>query len=142
MNNEEAILEYLIEEYGGQPHDKMRIDKSQIAKLDIPESVGAYFLCMLKTKGYIKIHNRSLHDDFSMPWTISLTGDGLCYFEDKAEKERELQKDKNRYKTTTGIAAAALFLSALNTCDLYGRDICMAISWIISFIQNSINMLF
>lgn len=132
MNNEEAILEYLIEEYGGQPHDKMRIDKSQIAQLDIPESVGAYFLCILQTKGYIKIHNRSLHDDFSIPWTISLTGDGLCYFEDKAEKEREAQEERDRYKISTRIALVSLFLSIYSTIRLSANDLQAFISWLLS----------
>lgn len=132
MNNEEAILEYLIEEYGGQSHDKMRIDKSQIAQLDIPESVGAYFLCILQTKGYIKIHNRSLHDDFSIPWTISLTGDGLCYFEDKAEKEREAQEERDRYKISTRIALVSLFLSIYSTIRLSANDLQAFISWLLS----------
>ena len=132
MNNGEAILEYLIEEYGGQPHDKMRIDKSQIAQLDLPESVGAYFLCILRTKGYIKIHNRSLHDDFSIPWTISLTGDGLCYFEDKAEKEREAQEERDRYKISTRIALVSLFLSIYSTIRLSANDLQAFISWLLS----------
>lgn len=89
MNNEEKLISFLNEEFSKSKTNKVSICKSDIPTIGLSEQQITQSLSLMDEK-YIKILNKSVHDDLSAPWSIMLDDSCVYYFVNKKSNRNQL----------------------------------------------------
>ena len=83
MNNKEKIIQFLINKYNDSNSNPIKIDRTDISILQIPEKEIIKILNTLHEDGLIIAKPRSPHKDFSLYWEITIKTECLEYFNNK-----------------------------------------------------------
>ena len=108
MNNEEKVIQLLINEYNNSNSNPIKIDRTDIGILQIPEQEICKTLLTLSEDGVIIAKPRSPHKDFSLYWEITIKSECLEYFNNK--KQAKIANKRDWIKTYIPIIISSLSL--------------------------------
>ncbi len=125
LTTEEKILHFLISEYNSKNNNtnEISIYKTDVEKIGISEAEASKTIQLLETSNYLAIKQKSVHNDFSMFWTVVINNSCIHYFdnqkEDKTEKRRKSFEEFRAWITLVisilafGLSIYALYLQYL-----------------------------
>ena len=108
MNNKEKVIQLLINEYNNSNSNPIKIDRTDIGILQIPEEEICKTLLTLSEDGVIIAKPRSPHKDFSLYWEITIKSECLEYFNNK--KQAKIANKRDWIKTYIPIIISSLSL--------------------------------
>ncbi len=108
MNNKEKVIQLLINEYNNSNSNPIKIDRTDIGILQIPEQEICKTLLTLSEDGVIIAKPRSPHKDFSLYWEITIKSECLEYFNNK--KQAKIANKRDWIKTYIPIIISSLSL--------------------------------
>jgi len=108
MDNKEKIIQLLINKYYDSNSNPIKIDRTDIGILQIPEQEICKTLLTLSEDGVIIAKPRSPHKDFSLYWEITITSECLEYFTNK--KQVKIANKRDWIKTYIPIITSSLSL--------------------------------
>ena len=108
MNNKEEVIQLLINEYNNSNSNPIKIDRTDIGILQIPEQEICKTLLTLSEDGVIIAKPRSPHKDFSLYWEITIKSECLEYFNNK--KQAKIANKRDWIKTYIPIIISSLSL--------------------------------
>lgn len=111
INTKERILTKILEKYNANPDKLLLIYKQDFSELKLDAKLIIKSLLEFQQDDLIVIHKKSVHNDFSIPWNISLTPKGLYYFENKKQKQIATRREWVRTYLPITISAIALIKS-------------------------------
>lgn len=94
LTTEEKIIQFLITEFNNvnSKSSRIHVSRTDIENLEISENEASKYIQLMQTTGYLKIIDKSVHDDFSKFWTIELTKSCIHYFDNKKESKTEKRR--------------------------------------------------
>jgi len=108
MDNKEKIIQLLINKYYDSNSNPIKIDRTDIGILQIPEQAICKTLLTLSEDGVIIAKPRSPHKDFSLYWEITIKSECLEYFTNK--KQVKIANKRDWIKTYIPIITSSLSL--------------------------------
>ena len=108
MDNKEKIIQLLINKYYDSNSNPIKIDRTDIGILQIPEQEICKTLLTLIEDGVIIAKPRSPHKDFSLYWEITIKSECLEYFTNK--KQVKIANKRDWIKTYIPIITSSLSL--------------------------------
>lgn len=108
MDNKEKIIQLLINKYYDSNSNPIKIDRTDIGILQIPEQEICKTLLTLSEDGVIIAKPRSPHKDFSLYWEITIKSECLEYFINK--KQVKIANKRDWIKTYIPIITSSLSL--------------------------------
>ena len=108
MDNKEKIIQLLINKYYDSNSNPIKIDRTNIGILQIPEQEICKTLLTLSEDGVIIAKPRSPHKDFSLYWEITIKSECLEYFINK--KQVKIANKRDWIKTYIPIITSSLSL--------------------------------
>ena len=108
MDNKEKIIQLLINKYYDSNSNPIKIDRTDIGILQIPEQEICKTLLTLSEDGVIIAKPRSPHKDFSLYWEITIKSECLEYFTNK--KQAKIANKRDWIKTYIPIITSSLSL--------------------------------
>jgi len=108
MDNKEKIIQLLINKYYDSNSNPIKIDRTDIGILQIPEQEICKTLLTLSEDGVIIAKPRSPHKDFSLYWEITIKSECLEYFTNK--KQVKIANKRDWIKTYIPIIISSLSL--------------------------------
>ena len=108
MDNKEKIIQLLINKYYDSNSNPIKIDRTDIGILQIPEQEICKTLLTLSEDGVIIAKPRSPHKDFSLYWEITIKSECLEYFTNK--KQVKIANKRDWIKTYIPIITSSLSL--------------------------------
>ena len=108
MDNKEKIIQLLINKYYDSNSNPIKIDRTDIGILQIPEQEICKTLLTLSEEGVIIAKPRSPHKDFSLYWEITIKSECLEYFTNK--KQVKIANKRDWIKTYIPIIISSLSL--------------------------------
>ena len=108
MDNKEKIIQLLINNYYDSNSNPIKIDRTDIGILQIPEQEICKTLLTLSEDGVIIAKPRSPHKDFSLYWEITIKSECLEYFTNK--KQVKIANKRDWIKTYIPIITSSLSL--------------------------------
>ena len=108
MDNKEKIIQLLINKYYDSNSNPIKIDRTDIGILQIPEQEICKALLTLSEDGVIIAKPRSPHKDFSLYWEITIKSECLEYFTNK--KQVKIANKRDWIKTYIPIITSSLSL--------------------------------
>lgn len=94
LTPEEKIIQFLISQYNKENNNSNEIPiyKSDIEEIGITEAEASRTIQLLETSNLLKIKRKSIHNDFSMFWTVSINNFCIHYFDNKKENRTEKRR--------------------------------------------------
>ena len=108
MDNKEKIIQLLINKYYDSNSNPIKIDRTDIGILQIPEQEICKTVLTLSEDGVIIAKPRSPHKDFSLYWEITIKSECLEYFTNK--KQVKIANKRDWIKTYIPIITSSLSL--------------------------------
>lgn len=108
MDNKEKIIQLLINKYYDSNSNPIKLDRTDIGILQIPEQEICKTLLTLSEDGVIIAKPRSPHKDFSLYWEITIKSECLEYFTNK--KQVKIANKRDWIKTYIPIITSSLSL--------------------------------
>jgi len=108
LTSEEKVLKYIITKLNGANTNQLRIYSAIIDDVGLKENEIFQSLYFLQSSGYIKIVQKSPHNNFSMPCTVELFSSGFHYFEIKKEEKHEKRNNWIQFWIPVAISILAL----------------------------------
>ena len=108
MDNKEKIIQLLINKYYDSNSNPIKIDRTDIGILQIPEQEICKTLLTLSEDGVLIAKPRSPHKDFSLYWEITIKSECLEYFTNK--KQVKIANKRDWIKTYIPIITSSLSL--------------------------------
>lgn len=110
LTTKEKLIQFLIAKFNREDNNtnEINISRTDIESIGISESDASKTIQLLETSNYIIIKRKSVHNDFSMFWTVVVND--LCteYFDTKNQ-----DKIENRRKTFEEFRAWTTLLISL-----------------------------
>ena len=72
LTKEEILIEFFNMEYENSDTNEVVIDKNDVKNLNISEREASRIIHLLQEENMLHIKQKSIHNDFSMYWTIAL----------------------------------------------------------------------
>lgn len=94
LTAEEKIIQLLITEYNRENNNSNEISiyRADIEEIGISEAEASRTIQLLETSNLLKIKRKSVHNDFSMFWTVVINNFCLHYFDNKKETNTEKRR--------------------------------------------------
>lgn len=118
LTKEEILIEFFNMEYENSDTNEVVIDKNDVKNLNISEREASRIIHLLQEENMLHIKQKSIHNDFSMYWTIALMSPCIHYFENKKFNKKEQRRilfNEIRAWITLAIAIVALIHSIYTT---------------------------
>lgn len=118
LTKEERLIEFLNQKYENSNTNEVSINKHELPDLNLSEQEAARIIHLLQEEGLLHIQRKSVHNDFSVFWTIALMPSCVHYFENKKfdrKEQRRILFNEIRAWITLIIAIAALIHSIYTT---------------------------
>lgn len=113
ITNEELLIQFLNSEFKKQRTNEVSVSRKDVEELKLSEKEAARLFYVLQTDGYIYIKTKSVHDDFSRFWVITLTSKCLHYFENKEGARIEKRNIWIQFWIPVGISIVAIVISII-----------------------------
>ena len=83
FTKEEKLIQFFNDKFENSDTNEILICKNDISQLNMSEQEVARIIHIFQEDGLLRIKTKSPHNNFSMPWTISLKSSCLNYFENQ-----------------------------------------------------------
>ena len=113
MNNKEKIIQFLINKYNDSNSNPIKIDRTDISILQIPEKEIIKILNTLHEDGLIIAKPRSPHKDFSLYWEITIKTECLEYFNNKKLAKTTNRRDWIRTYVPITLSFSSIIISII-----------------------------
>ena len=113
MNNKEKIIQFLINKYNDSNSNPIKIDRTDISILQIPEKEIIKILNTLHEDGLIIAKPRSPHKDFSLYWEITIKTECLEYFNNKKRAKTSNRRDWIRTYVPITLSFSSIIISII-----------------------------
>lgn len=114
MTNKENVIQLLITEYNKGSSNPIKLYKSDIGGLDIPEDEIIKILFTLHEDGLIIANPKSPHKDFSIFWEITITSKCLNYFHTLKQSRVTNRREWVRTYIPITLSTLSLIISAIS----------------------------
>lgn len=111
--NEEKMIAFFNKKFSGSKTNQIAIGQNDLSELELTEQDAVQTIYLLKEDGLIDIVQKSVHDDFSRFWTVSLKSDCVHYFEIKSSARNARVREWFWWGVTTLISIAALIVAII-----------------------------
>lgn len=113
MNNKEKIIQFLINKYNDSNSNPIKIDRTDISILQIPEKEIIKIRNTLHEDGLIIAKPRSPHKDFSLYWEITIKTECLEYFNNKKRAKTTNRRDWIRTYVPITLSFSSIIISII-----------------------------
>ena len=86
MTKEEQLITFLLNKFKCSSTNKIIISKKDIQNINLTEQEIIQSIFLLQEDDILSIERKSVHNDFSMYWTVALKSKCVHYFDDKKDK--------------------------------------------------------
>lgn len=86
MTKEEQLITFLLNKFKSSSTNKIIISKKDIQNINLTEQEIIQSIFLLQEDDILSIERKSVHNDFSMYWTVALKSKCVHYFDDKKDK--------------------------------------------------------
>ena len=95
---EEKLIQFFISEYYADNNrtNEISISKTDVENIGISEAEASRTIQLLETSNHLIIKRKSVHNDFSMFWTIELKDSCIHYFD--IQKENKIEKRRKSFE--------------------------------------------
>lgn len=83
MTDEEELINFLNNKYQNSKTNEVTISKNDCITIGMSEEKVSRIIHILQADGMLIIKRKSVHNDFSMCWTIEVNSSCVHYFENK-----------------------------------------------------------
>lgn len=111
--NEEKLIAFLNQKFCNSKTNQVSIGKGDLPDLKLTEEETVQTLYILREDGLIEFVKKSVHDDFSMFWTVALKSDCVHYFELKRSARKVKAREWIWWGVTSVISVAALIVGII-----------------------------
>lgn len=114
LTKEEQLIEFLNKKFKSSNTNEVSINKHDLPDLNLSEQEASRIIHLLQEEKLLTIKHKSVHNDFSVFWTIVLMPSCVHYFENKKSDNKERRRklfNEIRAWITLIIAIAALIHS-------------------------------
>lgn len=118
FSKEEQLIKFFNKKYEDSKTNEVSINKHELPDLNLSEKEASRTIYLLQEEGLLKIKQKSVHDDFSVFWTVTLNPSCVYYFDNKKSDKKEQRRllfNEIRAWITLIIAIAALIHSIYTT---------------------------
>ena len=120
MTNDERVIKFLNDKFQYSDNNIVSINKTDLPTIGLSEKEAVQSLYILREDRFLDFVQKSVHDDFSMFWKVSLKSKCIHYFETKQENKKARHKEiwkEIRAWATLAVAIIALFVSIFSSCS-------------------------
>lgn len=118
LTKEERLIEFLNAKYEDSKTNEVSINKHELPDLNLSEKEGSRIIYLLQEERLLTIKKKSVHNDFSISWKVTLSPSCVHYFENKKFNKKEQSRilfNEIRAWITLIIAIIALIHSICTT---------------------------
>ena len=118
LSKEEQLIKFFNDKFKNSKTNEVSINKHELPDLNLSEKEASRTIYLLQEEGLLKIKQKSVHDDFSVFWTVTLNPSCVYYFDNKKSDKKEQRRqmfNEIRAWITLIIAIAALIHSIYTT---------------------------
>lgn len=118
LSKEERLIKFFNDKFKNSKTNEVSINKHELPDLNLSEKEASRTIYLLQEEGLLKIKQKSVHDDFSVFWTVTLNPSCVYYFDNKKSDIKEQRRklfNEIRAWITLIIAIAALIHSIYTT---------------------------
>lgn len=98
LTTKDKIIKFLISEYDKDNNstNEINISKTDVENIGISEAEASKTIQLLETSGYLRIQRKSVHNDFSMFWTVIINDSCIEYFDN--QKDNKIEKRRKSFE--------------------------------------------
>ena len=108
---EEKLIKFLINKYEKSDTNEVSIAKKEIPEIGLPEEEIIRTIFLLKEDGMFDIIQKSVHNDFSIFWKLSLKPRCVHYFEEKGKEQSKQLREWLWWGIPTLLSVGALIVA-------------------------------
>ena len=108
LTNEEILIRFFQKELEASQTNEIKIGTNNISSIGLTEKEIIQTIFLLQEDDFLSIKGKSIHNDFSMYWTIALKSKCVHYFDDK--KDRKIANKREWIRTYIPISVSILAL--------------------------------
>ncbi len=111
MTKEEQLINFFLDKYQKGDTNEVTISKNDCETLNISEEETSRIIHTLQEDGLLTIQRKSIHNNFSMYWTIALKTNCLHYFDYKDAAKVEKRNNWIKFWIPVVLSAIAIIVS-------------------------------
>ena len=94
LTTKEKVIQFLISEYNKDNNKttEITISRTDVENLGLSEAEASKTIHLLASSNYLTIKRKSVHNDFSMFWTVDVNESCINYFKNKKESKTEKRR--------------------------------------------------
>lgn len=112
LTKEEQLIKYFITQFENSKTNEVTLSKADLPELNLSEQEASRYIHLLQGE-YLDIKQKSVHNDFSMSWTITLKPPCINYFINKESVKREKRNNWIQFWIPVSISIIALISAIL-----------------------------
>ena len=113
MNNEEKLIKFLNNKFQDSKTNEVSVNRHELPDIGLTEQEVIQSIYLLNEDDLLDITHKSVHDDLSMFWKLSLKSSCVYYFENKAKERNARIKEWVWWGVTTLISVGALVVAII-----------------------------
>lgn len=129
INNEEKIITFLNNKLLSSDTNQVSINKNDIETIGLTEQEIVQILFILQEKKYIEITRKSVHNNFSMSWHITLYDACINYFKNK---KSQIKSNKREWVRTY----LPITISLISLVKSFSTEILAVLEQILKLIEQ------
>lgn len=113
LPSEERLIKFFISEFNNSATNEISISKSDLSELNLSEQEASRYIHLLQESNFLKIKRKSVHNDFSMSWHITLEPNCVKYFENKEAARKDKRNNWIQFWIPVSLSIVAIISSIL-----------------------------
>lgn len=110
LTKEEQLIKYFITQFENSKTNEVTISKADLPELNLSEQEASRYIHLLQGE-CLDITQKSVHNDFSMSWTITLKPPCIYYFDNKRAIRKEKCNNWIQFWIPVSLSAIAIIVS-------------------------------
>ena len=113
ITNEEKLVKFLNNKFQNSKTNEVSVNRHEMHEINLTEQEVIHSIYLLNEDDLLDITHKSVHDDLSMFWKLSLKSSCIRYFENKAKERNARIKEWVWWGVTTLISVGALVVAII-----------------------------
>lgn len=113
MTKEEQLINFFLDKYQESNTNEITISKKDCVTLNMSDEETSRIIHTLQEDGLLIIKRKSIHNNFSMYWTIGLKSPCIHYFDNKKISKTNKRNKWIQFLIPVSISIIALIVSIL-----------------------------
>ena len=113
MTNEEKLVKFLNNKFQNSKTNEVSVKIHELPEIGLTEQEVIQSIYLLNEDDLLDITHKSVHDDLSMFWNLSLKSSCVHYFENKTKERNARIKEWVWWGITTLISVGALVVAII-----------------------------